>query len=320
MSQKIRFIVNPFSGLGKHHTIEHLIKKELDPLVWKWEVVYTKYPGHATQLSREAVGHFDVVVAVGGDGTVNEVGSALVGSGVLMGIIPAGSGNGLARHLNIPLKAGRALQMFGQHQVKAIDTMRINDRFSFNVSGVGFDGHISHMFTGKRNRGPLGYVSIITKEFSKYKSKSYRIIIDGVVYERDAFLISFANSSQYGNNFHIAPGAKIDDGFIDVCIIREFPIVTAPALLVSMIDKTIDQSKFDEIYLGRHVVVESDETLMAHVDGEAIETHGKIEIAMVPLSLNVMVPTEEFLRIPFITQIQDKIPNLAASIGKRFMD
>ena len=318
-TRKILFIVNPFSGLKKQNTIEDLIEKELNGMQWNWEIVFTKHPGHAKEISCNAVGNYDVVVAVGGDGTVNEVGSGLVGTDTILGIIPAGSGNGLARFLNIPLKVNRALQAIQNSEVKPIDIMKLNDKVSLNVSGIGFDGMISHQFAGIKSRGPLGYVKLITKEFSKYKSKNYQLKIDGIEYDKDAFLISFANSSQYGNNFHISPKAKIDDGLIDVCVIREFPKVTAPALLISMFDKTLDQSKFDEIILGKHIEVTSDEPLMIHVDGEPVEKCRKALIEIQPLALKVLVPTEEFLKAPLIAQFQEMGANLK-NIRKRISE
>lgn len=319
MPRKVLFIVNPFSGLGKHHMIDSLIQKELDSKDWDWDVVLTERAGHALELSRGAVAKYDVVVAVGGDGTVNEVGSGLVGSEVIMGIIPAGSGNGLARFLNIPLKVNRALQAIQYSDSKAIDVIKINNRYSFNVSGVGFDGKISHLFENKKKRGPMGYVKLITKEFSKYKSQKYTLKIDGEEILRDAFLISFANSSQYGNNFHIAPKAKIDDGLIDVCIIREFPKVTAPALLISMYDKSLDQSKFDEIILGKHIEVTSEKKLMVHVDGEPISVTDKLEIEMMPLALKVLVPNESFIQKSLLSQFQEMGSNFQ-NIRKKIID
>ncbi|MBN2166000.1 MAG: diacylglycerol kinase family lipid kinase [Marinilabiliaceae bacterium] len=320
MVKKILFIVNPFSGLGKQNTINSLIQKELDPAVWDWEVAVTQKAGHAVDLSRQAIGSFDIVVAVGGDGTVNEVGSGLVGSDTAMAIIPAGSGNGLARFLNIPLKVNRALQALQNSEVKKIDVMKINNHYSFNVSGVGFDGQISHLFAGKKSRGPLGYIKLITKEFSKYKALDYILKIDGVEYQRNAFLISFANSSQYGNNFHISPNAKIDDGLIDVCIIREFPKVTAPALLISMFDKTLDQSKFDEIILGKHIEVFSNDKLKAHADGEPVAIDNHLDIEMMPLALNILVPTAEFISTSFISQIQHEVGANIQNFRKRISE
>ncbi|PZX20312.1 YegS/Rv2252/BmrU family lipid kinase [Breznakibacter xylanolyticus] len=305
------FIVNPFSGLGKQQTIHQLIEKEIDHAKWNCEIVMTAYAGHARELSREAASRYDVVAAVGGDGTVNEVGSGLLGTTTLMAIIPAGSGNGLARHLRIPLKVNRALQLFNNYQLQPIDVMKVNNRYSFNVSGVGFDGHISHLFADIKRRGPLGYVKLISMEFSKYQAKTYHITIDGKTRTKKAFLISFANSTQYGNNAHIAPSAVIDDGLIDICVISDFPKYTAPALLLSLFDQTIDQSKYDDIYLGRHIVVESDEPLTVHVDGEPLSTGNRLDIDILPLSLNMMVPDASFPQNAFINQLTDMVPQLS---------
>jgi diacylglycerol kinase (ATP) len=317
MRKRIRFIVNPFSGLGKQHTLRHLIEERLDPAIWQWQITPTKHAGHATEISRESVGKYDIVVAVGGDGTVNEVASGLVNTDTVMAIIPAGSGNGLARHLNIPLKVSRAIQMLNQCEVMTIDALRVNDRYSFNVSGVGFDGHISHLFAQIKKRGPLGYIKLITQEFPKYKSQTYTVTVDGKKIVRDAFLISFANSTQYGNNAHIAPAAKIDDGLCDVCIIRDFPIMEAPALLISLFDQTIDQTKFDEIFLGKEITVTSNQPLELHLDGDPIDAGDKVEISMLPLSLKVLVPTADFHKNQVMAQIQEIVPTLTAMARRR---
>jgi len=317
VKKKVLFIINPFSGLGKQNTIDQMISKELNPVDWNWDIAFTKNEGHATVISKEASQKYDVVVAVGGDGTVNEVATGLIGTQTVMGIIPAGSGNGLARHLNIPLKVNRALQMFNQYQVMAIDVININNRYSFNVSGVGFDGHISHLFAKEKNRGPLKYIKLITNEFAKYKSRKYRITIDDEVIEHDAFLISLANSTQYGNNVHIAPGAVIDDGLIDVCVIRDFPKVTAPALLLSLFDQTIDQSKYDEIFLCKKVTIESDQDLMAHIDGEAFIAGKRLDVNVMPLALNVMVPNNQFLNSSLFYQLQDMVPTIPSLYRKK---
>lgn len=313
----VLFIVNPFSGLGKQHTIDKLIQKEIDSTKWNCQVAFTEYQGHATKLSSDAVGRFELVVAVGGDGTVNEVGSGLVGTDTILGIVPAGSGNGLARYLNIPLKVNRALQMLNYYEVKSIDVLKVNDRYSFNVSGIGFDAHISHLFAHEPRRGPMGYMKLLTREFSKYKSKVYRIEIDGKTYEREAFLISFANSSQYGNNVHIAPGAKIDDGLIDICVIRDFPKYSAPALLISLLDQSIDQSKYDEIILGRNIVISDTTDVFMHLDGEPVTFNDTINVQILPLAIKMALPTSEFLQNSILNQIQDLVPGISSFTKKK---
>ena len=223
MKKRVLFIVNPKSGIGKHKTVEKSVKSDLNKSIFDYHFEYTKYPHHATEIAVEQRVNYDIIVAVGGDGTVNEVASALVGHSTALAIIPSGSGNGLARHLNIPLKINKAIQVINDHKIIKIDSIKINDRYSVNVSGIGFDAYISHLFSKSKRRGPLSYIQLISREFTSYKSASYTLEIDGVKIATDAFLISFANSSQYGNNVQIAPNAMIDDGFIDVCIIKDFP-------------------------------------------------------------------------------------------------
>ncbi|TRX70600.1 diacylglycerol kinase family protein [Carboxylicivirga sp. M1479] len=294
MKNHLLFLINPFSGIGKQRTVEKAIEEVIDHEKYVVEIAYTEYAGHARELAKDAIGKFDVVVAVGGDGTVNEVGSSLVNTTTALAIIPTGSGNGLARYLDIPLRINRALQVINHMEVKDIDTLKVNENVSLNVAGIGFDGHISHKFAKLKNRGPAGYMKLITKEYAKYKSSVYRISIDGKTYELPAFMITFANSSQWGNNIHIAPQAKIDDGLIDVCIIKEFPIYDGPSLLISILDQSIDQRRYDVVTQAKNIHIQSDLKLVAHLDGEPCELGQEAEIQILPLSLRVLVPPKDF--------------------------
>lgn len=290
MKRTALYIINPASGIGRQKDLEKLIRQETDDARMDIEVVFSERPEHAFSLSREAAGKYDVVVAVGGDGTVNEVGRGLIHSSTALGIIPTGSGNGLARYLGMPFKVNKALEVINKGIIKSIDVIKLNDYYSLNVAGVGFDAYISHRFAGKKKRGPLAYMQLISKEFPKYKSDRYTLEIDGEKIELDAFLISFANSSQYGNNFHIAPQARIDDGLIDVCLIKDFPKYTAPALLISLVDQSIDKSKYDKIVKARKVTITHPAPLLGHVDGEPVDFGKEAEIEIMPLALKVVIP------------------------------
>jgi diacylglycerol kinase (ATP) len=290
MRKKILFIINPVSGIGRQKSIQGLILNDMDTQQWQTDIVFTTHKGHAFELSARAAGLYNIVVAVGGDGTVNEVGRGLIGCKTALGIIPTGSGNGLARHLEIPFKINRALKALNNPIIKPIDVIKINDYYSLNVAGIGFDAFISHKFATKKNRGPLAYMQLITKEFTNYKSARYQVTIGQKTQEWDAFLISFANSTQYGNNFHIAPQARIDDGLIDVCLIRDFPKVTAPALLISMLDQSIDKNKYDVIIKASEVIIEHEDDLRGHVDGEPVHLGKKAQVSILPLALNVAAP------------------------------
>lgn len=290
MIQKALFIINPVSGIGRQKSIEDIIQSEMNRKKWEVEIITTTHAGHGFEISSRAAGHYDLVVAVGGDGTVNEIGRGLIGSKTALGIIPTGSGNGLARHLEIPFKINRALQALSEAKFRAIDVIKVNEFYSLNVAGIGFDAYISHRFANRKNRGPLAYMQLITKEFATYKSSVYKVTIDEQTQDWDAFLISFANSTQYGNNVHIAPQARIDDGLIDVCFIRDFPKVTAPALLISLLDQSIDKNKYDVIVKARKVTIHHPVNILGHVDGEPVNLGKDVEVEILPLALKVAVP------------------------------
>lgn len=309
MRTKILFIINPVSGIGRQKNIEEIIHSELDLNKWSVDIAYTKYKGHALELSHAAAGNYAIVVAVGGDGTVNETGQGLINSSTALGIIPTGSGNGLARHLEIPFKINKALEVINQAKLKAIDVIKINDYYSLNVAGIGFDAYISHRFANRKNRGPLAYMQLITKEFMTYKSSVYRVTIGDQTRDWDAFLISFANSSQYGNNVYIAPQARIDDGLIDVCLIRDFPKFTAPALLISMLDQSIDRNRYDLIVKSPKVIVEHTSDLLGHVDGEPVNLGRKAEVEIMHLALKVVAPDIHLRQIQnLFSPIREMLP------------
>lgn len=293
--KKILFIINPISGVGKQKIIEQLLPQHLDTTIFEPEIVYTKAAKHAIELSRNAAifdtkeNKSDIVVAIGGDGTVNEVSQGLVGSSTIMAIIPTGSGNGLARYLKIPMKLSKAIETINSLNVKKIDTVRINLMGFVNVAGVGFDAHISHKFATYDKRGFFSYLKLIASEFWKFEDIEYIVTIDGKEYKRNVFLISFANSSTFGNNAHISPNALIDDGLLDICFLKKFPVATAPSLALRLFVKTMDRSKYSEIIQGKEINVKSTKPLVAHIDGEPVNFGNEINIKINPLSLNVII-------------------------------
>ncbi|MBE9468270.1 MAG: diacylglycerol kinase family lipid kinase [Bacteroidetes bacterium] len=307
MMKRILFIINPVSGVGKQKIVEKRIKKYLDTTKFSYEIKYTKEAKHAIKISTEAANKFDIVVAVGGDGSVNEVCKGLINSNSALAIIPTGSGNGLARYLNIPLKIDKAIELINQTTIKKIDTAEINNEKFVNVAGIGFDAHVSHIFANYGKRGPLPYVKIAAEEFPKYRAQKYKISIDGKSVYRKAFLISFANSSQFGNNAYISPEAKIDDGLIDVCIFKNFPIVESPRLAVMLFDKRLDKSKYMEIVKGREITITHENSIIAHIDGEPVSFGKEINVKIIPQSLNVIVSEKEFNKDPFYIK---KIKNI----------
>lgn len=286
---KMRFIVNPVSGVGKQRVIEGLVQKGLDRSKYEAEIVYTEAAGHATELAHEAAQqNVPVVVAVGGDGSVNEVGRGLINTESAMGILPAGSGNGLARHLNIPTDLTAAIQTLNRGQVQKIDTASLNGEPFLGVAGIGFDAHIGWEFSTYGKRGFSTYVKIVLKEYPKYKPNQYKLLIDGKTYEREAFLISFANSSQYGNNASIAPLADIQDGLLDICILSAFPAHNAPRVIWRLFNNSLHQSPYLEVLHGKQIEVQTSSPIL-HLDGEPVKMDAPLSIRIHPLSLRVVV-------------------------------
>lgn len=287
---KIRFIVNPKSGAGKKEHFVELINSNIDTTKFQTEIIFTDAPGHATTLAREAANNnYDMVIAVGGDGSVNETGIGLMGSQTALGIIPTGSGNGMARHLKIPIHFKKAVQLLNNGKVELIDTLTVNDHFCIGTFGVGFDAHIAHLFANVGKRGYSTYVKLVLTEFSKFKSLKFKIFVDNQPQEISSFLLTFANSSQFGNNAVIAPFADVKDGIIDISVLKKFPFLAAPQLIYQMMNNALHQSKYFDRLNGTEIIIENESQLKAHIDGEPIILEGKIFINIKPLSLKVVV-------------------------------
>jgi len=265
-----------------------LIEKSLDKAAFEYSVAYSDRARHAHDIAKEAIEKYDLVVAVGGDGTVNEIASALVGTETVMGILPYGSGNGLSRFLDIPMDTEKAIRNLNNWHVEAIDAATANGEWFFNMAGMGFDAHISEVFSHQVKRGFSTYIKSAFREIANYKADTYNIDIDGTLYKREAFMLSFANSSQYGNNAHVSPRASVQDGLLDVCIIKPFPLWRFPEMGVRMFTKTSDGSKYVEIIRGKHITVKRDKPGPMHLDGEPRIEGTDIEINVVPSSLKLL--------------------------------
>ena len=290
MKQKILFIVNPISGGLNKAFFPNLIDKYLDHKIFEAEIIYSEYIGHARKLAENSLkNQFDIVVAVGGDGTINEVASVMESSGKLMGIIPCGSGNGLARTLKIPLKNSDAIERLNGLKIIQIDTGILNGKKFFNMAGLGFDAHISSLFAKDKKRGFSGYIKTTLNEISKYKPDNYQIEVDGQLLKQECFMLSIANSSQYGNNAHVSPKASVQDGLLDVCLIKPFPMYIFPSLGYRMFSKSADGSKFVKIIKGKEILIKRSKAGPVHLDGEPQQMGEEISIGVKHLSLNLIV-------------------------------
>ncbi|HTA27712.1 MAG TPA: diacylglycerol kinase family protein, partial [Bacteroidia bacterium] len=221
MNNNICFIINPVSGTGKWKGIEENIKKYLSPS-FNPIIHYTKYHGHATILAEDATETCPVIIAVGGDGIVNEVAAGMMSSSAIIGIIPAGSGNAVANHFTIPHGQKEAIECINKMHISTIDTALVNDIPFLAVAGTGFDAEVAAMFAESKTRGFFSYIYLSARKYFSYKPADYEIKVDGTVYQKKSFVISVANSSQYGNNAYIAPEASTKDGILDVSIIKPF--------------------------------------------------------------------------------------------------
>jgi YegS/Rv2252/BmrU family lipid kinase len=288
--RKIGFIINPISGgKSKINIAEEIQKQFLEPN-FHIQIFYTKYKGHARELSQKLIEEqFDSIVAVGGDGTINECVSTIAGSAAKLGIIPRGSGNGLARHLKIPANLKKSIDIIKQDTHILMDYFSIDNHISANVSGFGFDAQVAHSFQNSTKRGFFNYARITLLEFMKYKSKVFKININGSEIIVDAFLISFANSSQFGNNALIAPFANVTDGLLDVVIIKPFPVIYTPMVALRLMTGTLSHSKYYECFKTEHLKISNSSQLM-HVDGEALNCNQEVEINIFKQNLKLLIP------------------------------
>jgi len=288
LKRKALFIINPISGGKKKDQVPALIKNILDHTHFESTIVYTERAMHGSELAKDAVGKYDYVIAVGGDGTVNEIASAIVGTNVALGVIPFGSGNGLARFLGIPMDTAKSIEAINGERVEAIDSAILNGQRFFNLAGMGFDAHIAEVFSHDKNRGFWAYIKSSLREISNYKAKTYQINIDGTEYVRDAFMLSIANSSQFGNNAHVSPHASVQDGLLDICVIKQFPLWRFPEMGIRMFAKTADKSKYVEIIRGKNVIIKRSTDGPVHLDGEPQMMGKEVSIQMVPASLRII--------------------------------
>lgn len=289
----ILFIINPISGGKDKMKIPALIDANLDWSRFNANYRVTEYPGHAAEIVDETANkNYDIIVAVGGDGTINEVGAKVMQQNKILGIIPFGSGNGLARFLKISMNPRKALEVINQCHVTKIDTATFNDKVYFNMAGMGFDAHVSAIFAGNKKRGFSGYLKLGLKEMLNYKPDTYTILIDGKTFVRKAFVVSVANSSQYGNNAYISPLASASDGLLDVCIVRNFPLYRIPILAFYMLTAKTHRSDMVEIIKGKDIHISRPTAAAIHIDGEPFFMDKEISISIQPLSLSVIVPRE----------------------------
>ena len=285
----IRSIINP--SAGKHKNLK-VLEKDIKKLFPESEIIYTKYAGNAKELALEASQKkYKTVIAVGGDGTINEITQSLVNSETALGIIPCGSGNGFARLIKMPLKNNlKCLEIIKQNRTKKIDVGLVNNEYFLNVAGIGFDAIVAHKCAASKRRGKLPYFQIGIKEFFNYKSAKYNLTFDdGKKTEISPLCLAFANGTQYGSNFFIAPKAKLDDGFLDMVLIKETNIFKMLLGLPNFLKEGLSPIKLTETQKIKGVDITSKAPFYYHIDGEPRECkEGMLKISVKTNSLKII--------------------------------
>ena len=292
MKKRIAFIVNPNSGNAAKWDTRTLIEENINLNLYESpDIVYTKARGHARELSGQfCQSGYDVVVAVGGDGTMNEVAGALVHSDTALGVISTGSGNGLARHLKIPQNFEKAVKLLNFAEVIQIDYGLVNkEKPFFCTCGTGFDAYVSELFAQSTRRGMIGYLEKMVTGYFQYERQNYRLLNDEIDLKGKAFVITFANASQWGNNAYIAPNASVQDGVMDISVIADAPIVAIPTLAFKIFTKTIRDDLLVSTLKAKEITVFRDEPGPFHLDGEYYEEEEEVHIRIIPDGLKVMV-------------------------------
>lgn len=293
----IWFIINPISGGKRKKTISHKILKHLDLLRFETSFFYTEHKGHALEITNNAIKeNVQIVCAVGGDGTIHEIGTRLIHSSTALAIIPRGSGNGIANHLGISKKIKKAIDCINNNRMTLMDTVSVNDSFFIGTSGFGIDALIAEKFDSDKKRGFKTYLKHSFKEFIKLKPIQIKININNKGEEIEAFMLCFANTSEFGNRFIISPHSSVKDGQIEMVIVRPFPKWKGPLIAAKFFGKTRGQSK----YIETKVVTEAKIELInriAHYDGESFQVNKEVFLKVLPASLKVVVPMNKTLKI-----------------------
>ena len=307
--RNILFIINPKSGTDRKIYIRQSIGRHIDTKKYDYKIRYTEYAGHAEVIAREATtAGIDIVVAVGGDGTVNEVARALIHTNTALGIIPCGSGNGLARHLQLPIDPEGAIKMINAGIIKSLDYGTMNGLPFFCTCGMGFDAFVSMKFAHSGKRGLISYIENTLRETLTYKPDTYTLRFDDTEVQQRAFVIACANASHYGNNAFIAPAASMSDGLMDITVLEPFPPIEAPQLALQLFNGTLTTNSRVKTFKAKKVRITRNGNDPVHVDGDPLTTAQEIEVEIHPQGINMVVnPSAPPRRLNLLQVFSDQL-------------
>lgn len=289
--KKLRLILNPIAGHGFAPRLAKLVDKSPLVQVYDVDICTTGHAGHGRELSEDAVrSGYDVVVAAGGDGTINEVAAPLKGTLTRLGIIPSGSGNGLARHIGMSSQPEIALKQLATALPKAIDTLEINGRFAINVSGLGLDGYVAWLFNKGKRRGVMNYTRIALSEYFRYKGAALNIEVNGQFINQHAHMLVIANASQFGNAAKIAPRANLSDGKMELVLVTKPPLFQMVATFYRLFKGNLRDNQYIQTIPCSSFTATCQPALHLHIDGEGIDPVNILVTKLNPSSLNILIP------------------------------
>lgn len=292
MKRTIVFIINPKAGLGRFKSVKNIVKKFLDKDLFEYSLFYTEYPGHAARLAHTAVqSQVDIVVVAGGDGSINEVASEIYGTNIILGIIPIGSGNGLARQLNIPLRVNKAVKLLNEISVTRIDMAFINEIPFVSIAGVGFDGEVAKSYLCAAKSGFKSYFQTISLMFGAYKPKKYTLWIDEKKHLLKALMITFTSANRLGYDSCLSSKTSAEDGLINISIVEKPPLLKAPIVAHLLYFKRFEKSQYVKTYRAKEAVIRKKRKVPVNIDGEPLETDSKnLYIRAEKEALRIIVP------------------------------
>lgn len=308
MSRRITLIINPISGVKKHTGLIPRLEQELTAMGFDLSVRPTQYAGHAEAIAREAAdAGFYAVIACGGDGTVNETARALTGTRTILGILPKGSGNGLARHINIPCDPIKALEIIRKDHPQDCDWCEADGHPFFCSFGVGFDADVAHRFAGKGRRGLRTYIQSAMEEYRVFRPSFYRVETeDGGSWEGKALLLTCCNASQYGNNTYIAPSASIRDGLIDLTIVAESSLLSYSRMGIGIFAGTLHDSRHVRMFKTPSLKIIREAPGHAHIDGDPVEMGREITVTLHRAGLRIFTNPDKRPFRPILTPLLGK--------------